>query len=241
MPCLINLPPEALLRDQQYGIWSDFDEFVTGDKFTDTSADSGASWTMQDAAGGVIKGTSIAIDNNEAYLLSTKELFLFAENKPITAVCRLAFAQANTDDINVMFGLCDAVGADTIVNNGAGPKTTASGVAFECRDGETEWRVWNSISTAQTSTLLSAANSLDKTAKTSASGASTYQRLKIECNPYSSTNQRVDYFINDVLVYSYDMVYTGATEMNLFVGLKLGGATIESVLVDYLGAWQKRN
>lgn len=240
MPALVNLPPEALLRDQQFGVFSDFQEFVTGDVFTDTSADSGATITAQDAVGGVVHLTSIAIDNNEAYLLTTKELFLFAENKPITAVCRLAFAQANTDDINVMFGLCDAVAANTIVDNGAGPKTTASGVAFECRDGETEWRVWKSISTTQTSTLLSAANSLTKAAVTSASGSTTYQTLKIECNPYSSTNQKVDYFVNGVLVYSYDMVYTSATEMMLMVGLKLGGATVETVKVDYLGAWQKR-
>jgi hypothetical protein len=111
---------------------------------------------------------------------------------------------------------------------------------FECRDGETQWRAFNSLSTTQVSTLLSATNSLDKTGHTSASGATTFQWLDIEVIPYNATNQKVNYYINDVLVYSYDMVYTSATEMALFVGLKLGSATIETVSVDYLGAWQKR-
>jgi hypothetical protein len=240
MPALLNLPQSALQRKLTFGISEDFMEFVSGDIFTDTSADSGAAVANVDQAGGVVTLSSIAIDNNECYLLSTKELFLFAANKPILASCCLAFAQGSTNAINVQFGLCNAVGANNIVDNGAGPKTNASAVMFECRDGETQWRAFNSLSTTQVSTLLSATNSLDKTGHTSASGATTFQWLDIEVIPYNATNQKVNYYINDVLVYSYDMVYTSATEMALFVGLKLGSATIETVSVDYLGAWQKR-
>ena len=241
MPALNNFPDSFLLRELVTGVASDFNSFVTGDDFTDTSADSGATIAMQDEVGGTVKLSSIAIDNNEVYLHSTKELFKFAANKPLTAVCRLAFAQAATDDINVIFGLADAVAANHLQDNGAGPLASYSGATFFTVDGGTNWNVEASISTTQTTAELTAVNSLDKTAKVSASGASTYQWLKIESVPYSSTNHKLNYFINNAHVYSIDHVYTNATEMMLFVGLKLGGATVENVLVDYLGCFQKRN
>lgn len=240
MPCLLNLPPEALLRQQVYGVFSDFEEFVSADKFTDLSADSGAAVTNRDQAGGIVRLSSIAIDENEVNLCSTKEIFKFAENKPITAVCRLAYAEGNTDDINVGFGLIDAPIADTLVNAGAGPKSSYSGAVFFKVDGGLNWNVEASISTTQTTAELTALNSLDGIAHVGASGATTFQELRIECNPYSSTKQKIDYFIDNVHVYSIDHTYTNATEMAVWVGLKLGGATVENLDVDYLGAWQKR-
>ena len=240
MPCLVALPPEALLRQQSYGVFSDFEEFVSGDKFSDLSADSGAAVTNRDQAGGIVRLSSIAIDENEVQLYSTKELFKFAENKPITAVCRLAFAEGNTNAINVGFGLIDAPIADTLVNAGAGPKSSYSGAVFFKTDGSLNWNVEASITTAQTTAELNAINSLDKIAHPGALGATTFQELRIECNPYSSTKQKIDYFIDNVHVYSIDHTYTNGTEMTVWVGLKLGSATIENVDVDYLGAWQKR-
>ena len=71
MSKLINLPDNIRSSKLWYGVESDFDEFVTGDKFTDTSADSGAAVANIDAAGGVVTLSSIAIDNNEVNLFST--------------------------------------------------------------------------------------------------------------------------------------------------------------------------
>lgn len=240
MPALLNLPSYFHNRRLAFGVESDFTSFVTGDDFTDTSADSGATIAMQDEVGGTVKLSSIAIDNNEVYLHSTKELFKFAANKPLLARCRLAFAQAATDDINVAFGLADAVAANHIQDNGAGPVASYSGALFFTIDGGTNWNVEASISTTQTTAELTAANSLDKVAHVSASGASTYQWLEIESIPYSSTAHNLKYYIDGVHVYAIDHTYTNATEMMLWVGLKLGGATVENVLVDRLECWQKR-
>lgn len=238
MPALLNLMGLPMNLDLTFGVESDFTHFVTGDDFTDTSADSGATIAMQDAVGGIVKLSSIAIDNNEVYLLSTKELFKFAANKPLMARCRLKYAEAATDDINVIFGLADAVAANHLQDNGAGPVASYSGAVFYKVDGGLNWNVEASISTTQTTAELTAANSLDKSAHVGASTA--YQVLTIESIPYSSTNHKLNYYIDGVHVYGIDHVYTNATEMMLFVGLKLGGATVEDVYVDYLGCYQKR-
>lgn len=238
MPSLINLPEAAHLRDLTFGVFSDFEKFVTADEFTDTSGDSGAAVNNVDAVGGVVELTSIAIDNNEVYLHSTKEMFLFAANKPLLAVCRLQYEEANTDDANVLFGLMDAVAANHIQDNGAGPVASYSGAVFFKVDGGTNWQVEASIAGTQTTAELTAVNSLDKSAKTA--GGASYSTFWIESLPYSSTKHKLNYYIDGVHVYSIDHTYTSATEMELVVGLKLGSANVETVSVDYLGCWQKR-
>lgn len=239
MPALLNLGPSVLNRRLVFGVESDFDEFVTGDKFTDTSADTGAAVANTDAAGGVVTLTTGATDNNECYLLSTKELFLIALDKPILASCRLKYSEANTDDANVAFGLMNAVAANSILDDGAGLQASYSGAAFYKVDGGLNWKVEASIATTRYgATELTATNSLDKVAKVAASSA--YQWLDIEIVPFSSTQAKVNFFIDEVLVHSITMTYTSATEMMVFVGVKAGGANSEVVSVDYLGAWQKR-
>jgi len=236
----------SLLRDDrdlalgrlQFGFFEDFNQFVSGDLFTDTSADSGASVANVDAAGGTVTLTTGGTDNNECYLLTTKELFLFAENKPIIFETRLKFTEANTDDANVCCGLMNAVGADSIVDDGAGPKSSYSGAVFFKVDGGTRWYCESSLSTTQTTTELTAANSLDKTAKTS--GGGTYQTLRIEARPVSSTEAEVSFFIDGVHVCKQSLTYTSATEMMAFVGVKAGGANSEVVTVDYISAYQSR-
>ena len=115
---------ELAMKRKQFGFFEDFETFVTGDLFTDTSADSGATIAVGDAAGGVNVLTTGATDNNEAYLLTTKELFKFAANKPLLFEARIQYAEANTDDANVCLGFMDAVGANSILDDGAGPKAS---------------------------------------------------------------------------------------------------------------------
>ena len=105
---------EPLEKRRTYGFFDDFCEFVSGDLFTDISADVGAAVANVDAAGGAVTLTTGATDNNECYLLSTKELFLFAADKPLVFEARLKFTEANTDDANVILGiLASAVAIQT--------------------------------------------------------------------------------------------------------------------------------
>ncbi len=238
MVALLNLPPDVLAKRMTHGFFEDFDQFVTGDRFTDTSADTGAAVANVDAAGGTVTLTTGGTDNNECYLLSTKELFLFAADKPILFECRSKYTEANTDDANIFQGLMNAVAADSILDDGAGPKASFSGVGFYKVDGGTRWQCISSLGTTRTTTDLTAALSLDKLAKTAGGGS--YQLFRIEVVPISSTVAEVCFYIDDALVAKHSLTYTSATEMNAAIGVKAGGANSEVVTVDYISCWQKR-
>lgn len=237
---LLELPEQVLLGKREYGFFEDFLDFVSGDLFTDTSGDTGAAVANVDAAGGQVTLTTGGTDNNECYLLTTKEPLKIADDKPIVFGARLKFSEANTDDANVAAGVMNAVGADSIVDNGAGLKTNFSGAAFYKVDGGTNWKVMASDGATQSWNVeLTAANSLDKVAKVAASSA--FQDLRIEIMPISSTKAEVRFFIDDTLVYKFaDVTFANATEMNAFVGNKAGGANSEVCTVDYVYAYQLR-
>lgn len=223
------------LRNQME-IYDDFLAFNTGDLWTDTSGDAGASVAGSDAAGGIAVVTTGGTDNNEAYLLSTKELFLIAASKPIYGETALQYAEANTDDANVFFGFMNAVGADSILDDGAGPKASFSGAVIYKVDGGTVWKFATSIGTTNTIST-----------STTTAGGSAYQRLAIKIVPNSSTTalaypivdgQQLQDSNGNLIVHS--ITFSGATEMNLFVGAKAGGANSEVVNVDWLAGVQKK-
>lgn len=238
MPKLLTLPDDFLLGRRIFGFFDDFFHFVTADLWTSLAADSGASVAVGDAAGGIVVLTTGGTNNNEAYLKNTKEIFKFAEDKPILFEARIQYAEANTDDANVCLGLMDAVGADSILDDGGGPKASYSGAVFFKVDGGTRWNVESSLAGTQTTTELSATNSLDKLAKTA--GGSSYQTFRIEVLPINSTEAEVSFYIDGVLVAKHSLTYTSATEMMAFVGVKAGGANSEVVSVDYAAGYQLR-
>lgn len=223
----------------------DFNNYVSGDQLTLVATDSGT-FALSDAANGVgllHPSDGTVADNDESYLKTTKELFLFADDKPLVVECRISFAEAATDDANLAFGLMDAVAANSIVDDGAGPKASYSGAVFFKEDGQTLWTTESSIAGTQNTVQLTAANSLDKNAWTA--GNASYQTLRIESRPLNATEHDVAFYIDQGnglrLVSKHTRrVYTNATEMNLFIGLKNGGATEDTLLIDYLWWAQKR-
>lgn len=238
MPKLLTLPDDFNLGRRTFGFFDDLEGYVTGDRFTALAADSGASVARLDGAGGLVNLTTGGTDNNEAYLRTSQEIFLMAFDKPILIEARIRYTEANTDDANVAFGLMDAVGADSILDNGAGLKASYSGAAFFKVDGGVRWQVQSSLATNKVNTDLTAQNSLTKTVQTPGGGV--WQTLRIEILPVSSVEAEVSFFIDGVIVAKHALTYTSATEMHAFVGVKAGGANSEVVTVDYLTAYQLR-
>lgn len=238
MPSLLPRPDRSLLLQRAFGCDEDFLEFVSGDLFTDTSADSGAAVANPDAVGGIVTLTTGGTNNNECYLHSTRELFKFAAGKPLFFEARLQYSEANTDDANLLVGFMDNVAADAILDDGAGPKASYSGAVFFKVDGGTRWNVETSVGGTQNTLELTSANSLDRAAKTA--GGSAYQVLRIEVNPLSSTLAEASFFIDGAHVAKLLFTFTGATEMHAVIGVKAGGSNSEVVSVDYLSAWQLR-
>lgn len=245
---LLNPLDELARAPHQFGVFSDFHEFVTGDLLTSLVADASTSAAVTDAAGGVIALGTAATDNNEAAVKTTKEVFLFAANKPIVAECRLKYAEANTDDANVFFGLADALGANMLVDDGAGPKTSFSGCGFYKVDGGTRWQVVSSVGTTQTKT---------DTAHTA--GGSSYQTLRVEVHPNADGTTADVIFSIDTAggqnlsqcryqddsnvrlnTIRHTITLSGATEMQLGAYVKAGGANAETLNVDYIAGYQAR-
>lgn len=242
MTKLVELPDIEQLMEDSHGIADDFYHYVTGDDFSTVATDSGTA-ADSDAAGGVLvinPSDGSVVNNDETYVKGTQEVFKFAADKPIDFEIRLQYAEANTDDANVFAGVVDAVAANLLVDDGAGPKTTASGMGFFKVDGGTNWKIWASLSTTQTAVELTAANSLDGVAKTA--GGSSYQRLRCVFLPKTSALADILYFIDDVLVYKItDFTFTSATEMQIGFGMKNGADTnVETLNVDYVRCRQKR-
>lgn len=239
MPSLVMTPPDALLiGPQTFGFFDDLEGYVTGDRFTAIAADGGASVARTDAAGGRVALTTGGTDNNEAYLGTSQEVFLFANDKPLVFEARLQYAEANTDDANLYVGLMDAVAANALVDDGGGPKASFSGAGFYKVDGGTRWQVISSLAANRTVTDLTAVNTLTKLAYTA--GGSSFVTLRIEFMPLSSTSADVIFYINGVNVVKHQLTYTSATEMDAVVGVKAGGANSEVVTVDYIACYQTR-
>lgn len=255
----IHINGSTVYNDEFYGVaqslnpvlWTGFDDdffyFVSGDLFTDTSPDTGAIVAPTDAAGGVLTLTTGGTDNNEVYLHTTKEIFLFAQGKTLIGEARIKYTEANTDDANVLVGFLDAAGANAIVDDGAGPKASYSGALFFKADGDTLWSVEDSIGATQSTTSLTSGNSADGVSCVPGGGVWQRLRVVVECTTSTSATARF-YIVRDdttpggnlKLVKTDTFTYTGATEMQFIVGVKAGGANSEVVSVDYCRAKQMR-
>ena len=229
--------PDVLRTRNTFGYFDDFDHYVTADTFTTVASDTGTV-TVSDTAGGIVTldpSDGTVADNDETYLKGTKEIFLFANDKPLVFESRLKFTEANTDDANILAGLMDAVAANALADDGGGPPASYSGANFHKVDDGTKWIVESSVGAAQTTTVTT----------TTAGGA--YQTLRIEFKPVTSTEADVTFFVDGVQVQDsngrdvkHRITYTGATEMQTALGVKNGGANRETLLVDYVAAFQKR-
>jgi hypothetical protein len=203
--------------------------------------------TISDGVKGVCAISPGAVDNDEIYLCTSTEVFKFADQKPAVAECLIQWTESTTDDANIIFGFKDAVAADSVLDDGGGPAASYSGAVFFKVDGGTTWNVETSVGSTQSTKALSADYALDKVAHSSSS--TSYQLLRIEIHPYSSTQVRVEFYLGTLVnagdwsmthVATNYVTFSGCTEMQVFVGVKNGSAHAETLNIDYLGCGQLR-
>ena len=234
--------PWLLSQRNQFTIQDDFLRDVDSADWVTTLTDSGTA-SVGDAVGGVIAlvpSDGTVADNDEAYVESANEVFKFAGDKPLLFEARVQFTEANVDDANVLVGVLDAVGANSLQDNGAGPPSSYSGAVFFKVDGGTVWQTETSNSTTQTTNELLSTNTNNLAKKSVTAGGASYQVLRIEYMPYSSTNAYVSFFVDGVLCAQHDYIFTSATEMQIGIGVKNGGANNETLNVDYVVCTQER-
>lgn len=223
-----------------FSVWSDFMEFVTGDLFTSVLTDTGTA--VAAGVGGILTLTpsdGTVADNDEAYVYSTLAAFKPAAGKPIYLEALAQFTEANTDDANVAVGLASSPAANLIVDDGAGLRASGTVIALYKVDGETVWRFVTRNGSDVTVTQT------DVTA-----GGSAYQKLSIEVLDARSDIVSVVPRIDGALLYDsssgvrrpivHTLPLASIAAVNLFGGVKNGGANNQTLLLDYLGAVQGR-
>lgn len=239
MTKILDTTDLILQRRRNCELFDDGFNATTGGDFTHLVADSGSSIAVANSAGGALTFTTGATDNNECSRSSTAKPFLPAANLPLACEGRLSYTENATNKANIFFGFSSAIAANLMVDDGAGPATSMSAAGFYKIDGSTTWAVIVSLGSTQTMATLTSTVSRDKQTKTAGGGS--YQKLKVEINPISSTLAEVLFYIDDVLVYKVaEWTYTSVAQMGFGTYLKAGGAGGEVLTLDYQYAIQAR-
>ena len=237
----LTLPERFLLAPRQFGGVDHFDHFITADTWTTIEGDSGSAITELNSAEGGLDLTTGGSDNDEVYLHMTQEIFLIADDKPMSCLARLAFAEASTDDINVLFGFQSAVIANSLQDNAGGPLATYSGAVFFKLDGELFWRFETSLAGAQTTTRLAAV---------SPNAITDFHTLQIDVRRRDATtveiipmidesggNNPLQALDNNGVKVKHTITLGSPTEMAIVCGAKAGGGNSEVVRLKYI-AWE---
>ena len=209
-------------------LFDDFFDYVDGDLW-DVTADSGGAQAAIDGAGGILSIKCDGDDNDEAYVASSFESWLFTTNKKLRFKARVKLTEAATDDSNIACGLSSVIGANFLLDNGAGPAATYDGAVFFKVDGGTVWQTETSNAGTQvTSTSVGTFSS------------ATWTILEIEYDPNDDVTAKVSFSIDGAGVSVHDLTISGLEEMHLILGVKAGGANEETLLVDYVSVEMER-
>jgi hypothetical protein len=178
---------------------------------------------LTDAHGGVLNVGCDGDDNDECYVASKAEAFKFQTDKKLFFEARVKLAEANTDDANIIVGLSDTVGANTLVDDGAGPAASYDGAVFFKVDGGTVWQF--ETSNAGTQNTLTDAGDFDD---------DTWVRLGFLYDYNDGTTASVTPYVDGVAGTAQDLTISGLEEMHVLLGVKAGGTNEENLKVDYV-------
>lgn len=243
MSKLVYAPEWTKSAKLTHWFFDDFHTYTSGDLWTPLVTDLASAATAAvingtGGAGGILSIADDATDNDEVYWYPTNKPVLFAANKPAYTEVRLQYTEANTDDLNVIFGFLSTGAANTLIDDGGGPVASATMAVIYKIDGGTVWRCRSQIGAAvgQTDTI-----------STQTAGGSAYQTLGVEVLPFSSTTADVIYTIDGNPFYdaagkpiTHKLVYTNAVICGPMFGMKAGSGNAETLLVDYCGYVQAR-
>jgi hypothetical protein len=238
---LLNRFTAPLWDLDTFHIFDDFWYDQTDLFWVDTITDTGTV-LINDAAYGIATLTpsdGTVADNDEVYLATANELFIFKANANIYGRARLSFVETAAGIYNAAFGFANAVAANMIVDDGAGLRASGCILALEKRDGETAWRLTTRNGATVTSTLSS---------QTAVMTSGEFQVLEVQAEDVGNGTMRCTARVNgrqltDVngLMIRHSVLIASATEMQAFVGAKLGAITNNDLLlVDFIYAAQGR-
>jgi hypothetical protein len=230
---------DSLEKRRTHGDFEDWNNYTSGNKWTTTTAGSGAAAVSATLPDGVLQLTPVdSSANREVYVATTNSLFKIQSGKNLYGEIYLQYSEANTNQAIIGFGFMSSVGAASLQDTTGIPKTSFSGAVMYKVPGALVWQTCSSVGTVQ-----------NFNTSTKAVGGASYQVLRIEINPVSATIAEVSYWINDTQLLlatgrpgqnliKDQLTYTGAAAMQFFVCCKNGSTTPESLNVDY-SAWEQ--
>lgn len=225
-----------------FHVFNDFQDDQSDITAVDTVTDLGTV-LINDEANGIATLTpsdGTVADNDEVYLATPNELFQFATGRPIYANFRFSVTEAASGVMNFAVGLQNAVGANSLLDNGGGPKVSGDTLAVGKIDGETAWRVWSASSGATKTTLST---------KTVTTGATDFHEVEIICKDWDGVSMEVSFkvdgeYLKDAdnnLPIRHTVAISGSELMSLWAGVKLGAITNNDVMsLDYWYGAQRR-
>lgn len=231
---------------RDYHIFDDFTWYVTAHQWASLAADATATVTVSDARKGILAIFTDATDNNEAAVRSASECFLGVAGKPLWCEFLAQYTEANTDDANIAFGFSDAIAANLLQDNGAGPAASFSGALIYKVDGGTVWKTVSSNGTTQT--IKTTALTAGGTTGGYYGNNDGYHLMGIEIGDYTSTQMQVTYWYdgNQMRDSTYNLpivdtlTIASLTEMEVGAYAKAGSANAETLNIDYIAAGQTR-
>lgn len=210
-------PVKELLQDPGIGSVLRDDFFATDNTNNYTLVtDSGGTAVIADAEDGVLRITNNGTDNDESYLSSKAESWIF-NDRPIAFEAQVTA----TGDHNFILGLSDTVGANFLQDSEAGPAASYDGAVFFV-DGGAYWKF-------ETSNAGTQVTNATFTGYTSAASI----RLGFIYDPNDGTTGKITPFVNGVAGTTHDITISGLEEMHVVFGAKNKTAAAAVLDVDY--------
>ncbi len=255
---MLLLPQTDLMAKRDlFVVESDFDHYISGDKWTG-GGDTDAPEMVADVPSGVVRVVTTAADNDEGWLYTTQEAFLFQEHKALVFDFLGYYTTITNDTINVFIGFMDALGTTPFQDSGAGIKADFCGFGFmRVGDGVAtvaDTNVWHTIvdnmtDFAQLDRALVANTrfGMQEVIPKQDADQDTLYRLSGMCRPIRLITATVlelefAFWIDDRLVV-YErapMTIANFTSMHGGIAIHNGDAQISSCYADYLSFSQQR-
>ena len=228
--------PNPLQNDPSVASWyyDDFHRLDTSANYQETSDGTpGFAVTDSDVLSGgwleIKTQPSTPLNNNEVYVSTVKQTWVFLDGKKLWFEVGINLAEANVDDANIIVGLSDTVGANFLVDDGAGPATSYDGAVLFKVDGGTVWQVQTSSGASQAT---------DNSAGSFTSGANQVLGFYFDGTTTTST---IEFFVNGTTQGAQNITLSGLEAMHIVFGVKCGADTqIETLNVDYVKVCQLR-
>ncbi len=248
----MQIPPMIHRRDLFY-VEDDFGHYVTGDKWTG-GGDTDAPEMVADVVHGRVRLVTTAVDNEETWLHTTQESFLFQDAKPLHFEWEGYYAEVTGDTLSLFVGCMNALATTPMQDDGAGPKNFIGfgffrvGSTAGAPDNANVWHtIINNGTDAALTQALTLANTRNLSAKKQDADADTLVNFQALWTPLGLVTATVleadcDFWVDGIQVVHETMQMTIAqfTEMHFGMAIHNGDAQISSLYCDYASASQLR-